>query len=139
MPLVGSPVPHESAHAHVTGEAIYIDDLPPSCNELFVDFVGSSLAHARIVAIDVAAAARIDGVAAVFTADDVPGDNRFGPILHDEELLAAGECHHIGQPIVAIAANSRAALRAARAAVRIELEELPAVLTIDEAVAATRF
>ncbi len=43
---------------------------------------------------------------AVFTAADVPGDNHFGPIFHDEELLAAHECHYIGQPIVALAGEN---------------------------------
>ncbi len=79
-----------------------------------VEFVGSTLAHARIVAIDVAGALKIPGIAGAFTAADVPGDNRFGPVFRDEEVLAAGECHHIGQPIVALAGESREALRAAR-------------------------
>ena len=83
--------------------------------------------------------AQVEGIAAVFTAADVPGDNQFGPIFHDEEVLAARECHHIGQPIVVLAGESRAALRAARAAVRIELEALPAVLSIDEAIAGRHF
>ena len=91
----------------------------------------SSLSAARwpmggSLALDVTAAAQVEGIAAVFTAADVPGDNHFGPIFHDEELLAAHECHHIGQPIVVLAGESRAALRAARAAIRLELEALPA-------------
>jgi xanthine dehydrogenase large subunit len=138
-PMVGRSVPHESARAHVTGEAVYLDDIPPSCNELYVDFVGSTLAHARIVSIDVAAARAIAGVECVLTAADVPGDNAFGPILHDEELLAGRDCHYIGQPIAVIAAEGRGVLRAARKAVVIELEELPAVLSIDEAIAGQCF
>ena len=118
---------------------MYLDDLPPFRNELLVEFVGSPLAHARIVALDISAAAEVEGIAAVFTAADVPGDNHFGPIFHDEELLAAHECHHIGQPIVVLAGESRAALRAARAAIRLELEPLPAVLSIDEAIAGGHF
>ena len=85
------------------------------------------------------AAAHVEGIAAVFTAADVPGDNHFGPIFHDEELLAAHECHYIGQPIVVLAGESRAALRAARAAIRLEVEALPAVLSIDDAIAGGHF
>ena len=118
---------------------MYLDDLPPFRNELLVEFVGSPLAHARIVALDITAAAQVEGIAAVFTAADVPGDNHFGPIFHDEELLAAHECHHIGQPIVVLAGESRAALRAARAAIRLEVEALPAVLSIDDAIAGGHF
>ena len=78
---VGRSTPHESARAHVTGRAVYLDDLPPFRNELLVEFVGSPLAHARIVALDVTAAAQVEGIAAVFTAADVPGDNHFRPDL----------------------------------------------------------
>jgi xanthine dehydrogenase large subunit len=136
---VGQPVPHESAHRHVTGRAVYIDDLPPFRDELVVEFVGSPLAHARIKGVDVSGALAIEGIAGVFTADDVPGANRFGPIVHDEELLAAHECVHIGQPIVALAAQSRQVLRRARSAVRLELDTLPAVLSIDDAIAGRHF
>ena len=78
-----------------------------------MEFVGSTMAHARIVAIDVSEAAKVPGIAGVFTAADVPGDNQFGPVFHDEEVLAARECHHIGQPIVVLAGETREALRAA--------------------------
>jgi xanthine dehydrogenase large subunit len=138
-PWIGRSVPHESARAHVTGKATFLDDIPPFRNELRVEFVGSPLAHARIAAVDVSEAARTEGIAGVFTAADVPGDNQFGPVIHDEELLAARECRHIGQPIVVLAGASREALRAARAAIRIDLEPLPAVLTIDDAIAGRHF
>src|SRR5439155_14930734 len=71
--------------------------------------------------------------------EDVPGLNTFGPIFQDEELLAAEVCHYVGQPIVALAGTSKAALQAARAAVRLETEELAPILTIDEAVACRQF
>ncbi len=77
-------------------------------NELSIELVVSPLAHARIVSLDVAEAARLPGIAGVFTAADVPGDNRFGPIVHDEELLASAECQHVAQPIVALAGETRA-------------------------------
>src|SRR5713226_5014026 len=139
MTLLGKPMAHDSAREHVSGEAVYLDDLPSLANELFVDFVGSPLAHARIKSVDVTAAARLDGIVAVFTSADVPGENTFGPVYDDEELLADQECQYVGQPVVVLAGTSREALRAARAAVRLELEELPAVLTIDEAVARRQF
>jgi xanthine dehydrogenase large subunit len=139
MTLIGKPVPHDSARLHVSGQAIYLDDMPPLRDEVLVDFVGSPLAHGRIKTVDVSAAARVNGIVAVFTHADVPGENTFGPIFHDEELLAAAECHYVGQPIVVLAGANQQALRAARAAVRIEMEELPAILTINEAIAQKRF
>ena len=116
-------VPHESAHGHVTGQAVYLDDLPPFRNELLVEFVGSPLAHARIVALDVSRPPKIEGIAAVFTAADVPGDNRFGPIFHDEELLAAARMPS-HRPADRRAGRRELARPSARprAAVRLELE-----------------
>jgi xanthine dehydrogenase large subunit len=69
----------------------------------------------------------------------VPGENTFGPVFHDEELLAEAVCQYVGQPLVVFAGTNRDALRAAKAAVRVELEELPAVLTIEEAIARQQF
>ena len=89
-PAVAGSIPHESAQAHVTGQAVYLDDLPPFRNELLVEFVGSPLAHARIVALDISAAARSRGDRWPYSPRPTcPGDNHFGPIFHDEELLAA--------------------------------------------------
>jgi xanthine dehydrogenase large subunit len=139
MSLVGTPLAHDSAREHVSGEALYLDDLRATRNELLVNFVGSPLAHARIKSVDVSGAARLDGIVAVFTRLDVPGENTFGPVFHDEELLAEAVCLYVGQPIVVLAGTSRNALRAAKAAVRLELEELPAILTIDEAVDRQQF
>jgi xanthine dehydrogenase large subunit len=139
MTLLGKPIAHDSAREHVSGEAVYLDDLPPTRNELLVDFVGSPLAHARIKSVDVTEATRLDGIVAGFTHADVPGENTFGPIFHDEELLIAEVCRYVGQPVAVLAGTSRAVLRAAKSAVRLELEELPAVLTIDEAVAREQF
>ncbi len=139
MSTLGKPVPHDSARDHVTGTAVYLDDLPPIRGELLVECVGSPVAHGRIRARDTTAAAQVDGIVGVYTAADVPGDNVFGPVVHDEELLARDVCHYVGQPIVALAGTSAQALRAARAAVRLEVEPLPAVLSIDEALAAGQF
>jgi xanthine dehydrogenase large subunit len=139
MALLGQSLPHDSAREHVTGEAVFIDDMPLLPNELRVDFVGSPVAHGRIRRLDVAQARQQQGVAAVLTHADVPGVNTFGPVFHDEELLAREVCHYIGQPIVVVAATSKAAVAAAVKAIALEVEPLPAVLTIEEAVAQRRF
>ena len=138
-PWIGSAVPHEASRANVTGGNVYLDDLPAFRNELLIELIGSPLAHARLVKVDVSKAQRVPGIAGVFTATDVRGDNRFGPIVHDEELLARDLCLHVGQPIVACSGETRAALRLAKEAVQLELEALPAVLSIDQAIAAGDF
>lgn len=138
-PVAAADTPHESARAHVGGAATYLDDIPPSRGELLVDFVGSPAARGKIVRLDLDEARRIPGIAAVLTADDIPGAKTFGPIVEDEDVLAQIECRHVGQPVVLLAGRSREALRAGKGAVRIEVEPITPVLSIDEAIARGQF
>ena len=139
MGSIGQPLPHDSAREHVRGEAVYLDDLPPLHGELCIDVVGSPVAHGRIASIDLDAARDVTGIAGVFAAADVPGDHRFGPVVHDEDLLAKDAVEYVGQPVVVIAGETREAVAAAKALVKLEIEPLPAVLTIDEAIARQQF
>ncbi|HKO55959.1 MAG TPA: xanthine dehydrogenase molybdopterin binding subunit, partial [Thermoanaerobaculia bacterium] len=132
MPTVGRNIPHDSARGHVTGESIYIDDMPPARGELIVDFFFSPVAHGRIRALDLEAARVVPGVAALYTYRDL-AHNKFGPIIEDELLLAEELVTFIGQPIVIIAAEDREAIRKAKAAIRVDIEELEPVFTIDDA------
>ena len=135
---VGRNVVHDSARGHVTGQSLYVDDIAPLHGELLVDFVWSPFAHARVRSIDIDDAAKVDGVAGIYTCRDLH-HNQFGPIVKDEPLLVEEICTFRGQPIVVIAAETPQALQAAKKAVRIEFEELPPILTIDEAIAARSF
>ena len=131
LPLssVGKNIPHDSAVGHVTGESVYIDDVPFAKNELIVDFYGSPVAHGKIRSIDTS---KVDGVVALYTYKDLH-HNLFGPIIKDEILIAEDKVMFIGQPIVIIAAETREAIRAAKAAIKVEIEKLDPVFTIDEA------
>lgn len=141
MSAVGSNIPHDSAVTHVTGQSTFIDDIVPARNELYVDFVGSHVAHGKVTSIDLSEAHRIAGVVRLFTADDVPGHNEFGPIIKDELLLVpvGGTVTYVGAPVVLIAADSRAALRAARKAVKVSIEPLAPIFSIDDAISAGSF
>ena len=139
MPVIGTSIPHDSAAGHVSGESVFLDDVRSIHGELLVDFVGSPVAHGRVRAVDVAAARAVPGVALVMTHHDLPGHKRFGPILKDEKLLVDDEAVYIGDPVVLIAADSRAALAAAKRAVKLEVDPLPALFTIDDAIAAGSF
>jgi len=132
MSSVGKNIPHDSARGHVSGESIYIDDMPPQRGELIVDFFWSPVAHGRIRSLNIDAAARVPGIVALFTYRDL-AHNIFGPIIQDELLLAEDVVTFIGQPIVVIAAESREAIRDAKKAIAIDIEELEPVFTIDEA------
>ncbi|HUO10991.1 MAG TPA: xanthine dehydrogenase molybdopterin binding subunit [Phycisphaerae bacterium] len=139
MGVVGKSIPHESAVGHVTGASQFIDDMPPLHRELIVDVVGSPIAHGRIVSIDIEAAEKIPGVARIFTARDIPGHNTFGPVAKDEHLLADQQVTFLGDPIVLIAAETREAMRAAKKAVKLTIDPLPPLFSIDDAIAADSF
>jgi xanthine dehydrogenase large subunit len=127
---------HESGYRHVSGQARYVDDWPLSPDTGHGWVVTSPHARARITRRDAAAARELPGVRAVLFAEDVPGSLHIGPILHDEELLAQGEVLYVGHPVALVVADDLASARAAAAAVRVEYEVLPAILCIEDAIAA---
>jgi xanthine dehydrogenase large subunit len=137
--LIGAELPHESAHLHVAGEAAYVDDIVAPQGTLHAALGKSTRAHARILGVDTAAVAAAPGVVAVITAGDIPGRNDVGPVVHDEPILADTLVQYVGQPLFAVAATSVNAARKAAKLARIEYAELPAVLTIDAALAAQSF
>ncbi|PVM86034.1 xanthine dehydrogenase molybdopterin binding subunit [Caulobacter radicis] len=130
---VHASVPHDSALRHVTGTAIYVDDLPEPAGMLHVHLGMSTRAHARIVSMDLSAVRASPGVVRVLTADDIPGENDVSPVIHDDRLFATGEVYCVGQSLFAVAATSIAAARAAAAKAVVAYEDLPAAITIEQA------
>ncbi len=130
---------HESARGHVTGAARYVDDarLPPDALTLWP--VSARCAHGRVLRVDTTAARAMPGIAAVLTAADIPGENDVGALRKDESLLADREILFHGHMVAVVVGDSVAACRAAAAAVIVEVEPLPALLTIDAAIEAGSF
>ena len=133
---VTRPLPHDAARLHVTGQARYIDDLPVPSGTLHLAFGLSQVAHGEITAMDLDAVRAAPGVVAVLTATDLPFANDVSPSNHDEPLLADGVVNYVGQPIFLVVAQSHLAARRAARLGRIEITPLPALLTIDDALAA---
>jgi xanthine dehydrogenase large subunit len=132
---VHSAVVHDSAALHVAGEAVYVDDLPELPGTLHVYAAMSERAHARLVALDVSAIRRAPGVACVLTAADIPGENDASPVFHDDPVFAEGEVQYAGQSLFAVAAESAEAARRAAALARVEYEDLPAQISVEDALA----
>src|SRR5215207_646855 len=112
-PPVGASIPHDSATRHVSGRAIYIDDMPDPAGLLHCVLFLSPHAHARIVSMDLTAVEASTGVAAVMTAKDVPGVNDVGPAFMGDPIFADGLVEYHGQSIFAVAATSMALAREA--------------------------
>lgn len=134
--VTGKSNAHLAALKQTTGEAQYTDDIPAMKNELHGCYVLSSKAHAKIRSIDYSAALDLPGVVDYVDKDDMPSKeaNKFGAPHFDEVFFADGEVHTAGQPIAMIFATSAVRAREAARAVKVEYEELPAVLTIEEAI-----
>jgi CO/xanthine dehydrogenase Mo-binding subunit len=130
---IGRSVQRAGGVERVTGAQRYAADIRLE-NVLHVKLVHLNCARARIDRVDAHEAERLDGVRCVMTAADLPNPMpRCGPAYNDRPVLAVGETKFFGEPVVAIAAETEDAAEAAAAAVRVEYDELPAVLTIDQA------
>ncbi len=133
---VARALPHDSAQLHVTGSARYVDDIPVPTGTLSLAFGLSGSAHGRIRTLDLGPVRDAEGVVLVLTADDLPFANDVSPSTHDEPLLAVEKVCYVGQPVFVVAADTHLAARRAARAARMEFAELPALLTIDDAIAA---
>ncbi|GAB3533580.1 xanthine dehydrogenase molybdopterin binding subunit [Arthrobacter tecti] len=137
-PVVGVSVSHESASAHVTGTALYTDDLiVRSQNVLHAWPLQATHARARILSLRTEPALEVPGVVRVLTSADVPGVNDAG-IKHDEPLFP-DEVMFYGHAVCWVLGESLEAARLGAEAVEVEYEPLPSLLTVAEAINAESF
>ena len=126
-------LPRLGAIERVTGAQHYTADIRVD-SALHVKLVSLLCARARIGAIHADDAARVPGVRGIFTAADLPQPvPRYGPVSHDRPMLATGETKFSGEPIAAIVADTKDAAERAAWLVRVDCDELPAVLSVDAA------
>lgn len=138
-PVSGKAARHDSAHLHVSGRALYADDIPLPANALHAAFGMSTIPHGRIRRMNVDSLLQMPGVKAIALAGDVPGDNNYGSVLHDDPIFADGYVQYAGQPLFAVAAGSyTSARKAARAAV-VDYEPMAAILDVRSALAAQSY
>ncbi len=137
--VIGEPYAHDSAHLHVTGAALYCDDIPLPANTLHAAFGISTVPHARVRDLDLAAVLESPGVIAIALPPDIPGENNYGGVVHDDPIFADGYVQYAGQPLFAVAATSYTAARKAASRARVTYHELPAILDIRAALAAESY
>ena len=130
---------HDSAHKHVTGEAVYIADMAEPPGTLNVYIATSTRAHASITKMDLRAVRSAPGVVCVLAAEDIPGLNDVSPIAGDDPMFATDLVEYYGQSLFAVAAASWQQARAAAALALIDYQDKPAILTIDQAMAAKNY
>lgn len=124
---------HISGKLHLTGTSRFIADEAGLPGMLQARFFFSPVAHAKIVSLDVARAEAVPGVERVITAADIPGENQIGHVIKDEPLFPESEIMYLGQPLAMVLAADEILAEEAAKLIRLEYEELPPLLGIDEA------
>jgi xanthine dehydrogenase large subunit len=119
---------------HVRGESQFVDDRTVPEGTLYAAVLSSPITHG-IIKLNIAPAKLMEGVFGIFTADDIPGENKIDSTCLGAPLLAAVEVHYFGQPLAIIVASSAKIARAATQMIEIEFEELPAIFDAREAYA----
>src|SRR5436190_18101805 len=136
--IVGQEVPHEAASLHVTGQALYTDDLAVRTHGILHAYpVQAPHAHARVTRLDPGPARAVAGVVRVLTAEDVPGVNDAG-VKHDEPLFPSEVMFH-GHAVCWVLAETLEAARLGAAAVEVDVEPLPSYIKVTEAITAESF
>jgi len=131
---VGQGIPQLEADEKLTGRAQYIADmvLPGMLHGAILQ---SHLPHARIRGYDLREALALPGVRAIVTGDDLGDGHRMGAFIKDEPAFAKGKVRYVGELVAAVAADTEAIARQATRLIRVDYEELPAVLDPEEALA----
>ena len=137
-PVVGLEIPHEAADLHVTGNALYTQDLVNRTKDCLHAWpVQAPHAHAMVTRLDVAPAYDVPGVVKVLTADDVPGVNDAGE-KHDEPLFPS-EVMFYGHAVVWVLGETLEQARQGAEAVVVDYDELPSLVSVRDAIAAESF
>ena len=139
--ILGKEKPHIAALKQCTGEAQYTDDIPVQRNELYGVLVLSAKAHAKILDVNPDPAFDIPGVVDYVDRRDLPNPeaNWWGAPNCDEVFFALEEVHTHGQPIGMILATTAKQAEAGARAVTVKYQDLPAIFTIEEAIAAESY
>lgn len=126
---------HCDSPLHVTGKSEYVDDVAPPAGLLHAAVFGSPVAHGHLKSVDIDDAKKLEGVVAVFTIKDIPGNPYFGPVVQDEPLLADKKVFFLGQPIALVIAQSHEIAVKAVKLCTAEIEALPVITCPKEAYA----
>jgi xanthine dehydrogenase large subunit len=135
----GRSVAHESAAAQVSGTASYVDDIPEVRGTLYAAPIMSNTAHGRLLKINAMTALAVPGVRGLIQAQDIPGSAILASFAGDEPVFAIDTVQHVGQVVGIMVADSVMLARRAARQVELEIEPLPAVLSVKDALKAESY
>ena len=134
----GQSMKHESAIKHVTGAALYVDDVAEPRQLLHAAVGNSPVACGKILAMDLSAVLAAPGVVAVLTLDDIPGHTDIGPVFPGDPVFADGEVKFHGQALFAVAADTLENARRATLLAHVEIAAETPLVDPREAIAQNR-
>ena len=132
--VIGKPLPKVDAAAKVAGQTLFADDLVLP-RMAYAKLLRSPHPHARIIRIDVTRAAAQAGVVATLVGSELPIPFGILPVSQDEHALAVDRARFVGDPVAAVAALDEETAEAALRLIEVEYEVLPALMSIDAALA----
>jgi len=124
--IIGKPEKRVDALGKVTGTAKFAEDYNLK-HQLYGKVLRAKYPHARILKIDTTKAKALDGVEAVLTADDIPGNKVFGIVTKNQSVLAFDKVRYLGDGVALVAANTKEIAEEALALIEVEYEPLPVV------------
>ena len=131
--------PHDSASKHVSGHAIYTDDIKEPYETLHGAIGYSKKAHAIIKKIDLSEVWKSEGVISIIGHNDIPGRNDVGPVFDGDPIFPSKKVEYYGQPLFAVAATSTELARRAVIKAKISYKDLKPIVTIQEALSKKKF
>jgi 4-hydroxybenzoyl-CoA reductase subunit alpha len=132
--VIGQSLPKVDAAAKVTGQTVFADDLVLP-RMAYAKLLRSPHPHARVLNVDVTRAAALPGVVATLVGAELPIPFGILPVSQDEHALALDKVRFVGDPVAAVAALDEETAEAACALIEVDYEVLPALMSIDEALA----
>ena len=138
-PAAGVSQAHESAVAQVAGAVHYIDDMPEVRGTLYAAPILSTVAHGKLLGVDSTAARAMPGVVDVLLSADIPGDPMLAAFAGDEPVFAMDTVNFVGQVVGVVVAKTVMQARQAARKVQLNIEPLPAILSVQQALEAKSF
>ena len=135
----GASKAHESAVAQVCGLATYIDDIPEVKGTLYAAPIMSTQAHGKLIGVDTSLASSMPGVRACVLAKDIPGHAMLASFIGDEPIFAMDTVQHVGQVVGLVIADTVMQARHAARKVKLNIETLPAILSLADAMTAKSY
>jgi len=116
----------------LTGKLLYTNDLTFK-DMLYGKALRAEVPHGRVKKIDTSAAEKMPGIVRILTSKDIPGENIFGAILEDQPVFCTDVVRYVGDTLALVIGEQEEQVDAALAAIEVEIEPLPVVATIDDA------